>query len=116
MVYNAIRLSEIDRKYHTQNKKRNPRSRKTTILIDRSIVGKSKLDLFKSSRQIYKEIQEELNVELSNRTVRRRLNEANLFGRISRKKPLLSKKNIKKRLDFGKTHKVKDLSFWKKVL
>lgn len=55
-------------------------------------------------------------MELSNRSIRRRLNEANLFGRISRKKPLLSKKNIKKRLDFAKTHKENDFSFWKKVL
>lgn len=116
MVYNAIRLSATDKKYLTENKERKPKSRKTTILIDRTIVRKSKLDPFKSSRQINKEIKEEFDVVLSNRSVRRRLNEANLFGRISRKKPLLSKKNIKKRLHFAKNHKRDDLTFWKKIL
>lgn len=96
MVYNAIRLSENDEKYLSQNKERKPRRRKTTIYVDRTIVRKSKLDPFKSSRQINNEIKEELNVEVSNRLVRKRLNEANLFGRISRKKPLLSKKKYKK--------------------
>lgn len=116
MVYNAIRLIASDNKYLTENKNRKPKSRKTTILIDRTIARKSKIDPFKSSRQINNEIKEEFGVVLSNRTIRRRLNDANLFGRISRKKPLLSKKNIKKRLHFAKTHKQKDLSFWKKIL
>lgn len=116
MVYNAIHLSAIDSKYHTQNKERKPIQRKTTTFVDRTIVRKSKLHPFKSSREINNEIKEELNVQVSDRLVRRRLNEANLFGRVSRKKPLLSKKNIKKRVDFAKTHKGNELSFWKNVL
>lgn len=69
-----------------------------------------------SSRQIASDISHSLDTEISSRLVRRRLNEANLFGRISRKTPLLSKKNISKRLSFARTNEGKSLNFWKNVL
>lgn len=92
-----------------KNRKKPPRKR--TIRQDKAIVRKSKLDPFKSSRAIMTEINEEFGINVSSRLVRRRLNENNLYGRVSRKKPLLSKKNIKDRLSFARTHRNKDIKF-----
>lgn len=77
-----------------ENKKKNPRNRKTTYTVDRAIVRKSKKDPFTSSRDIANEVNSEFGLNLSDRLIRRRLNDAQLFGRASRKKPTLSKKNI----------------------
>jgi hypothetical protein len=48
-------------------------------------------------------------------TVRRRLRESGLYGRIAAKKPLL-KDTIKKRLAWAKKHKQWTLDWWKSVL
>lgn len=53
---------------------------------------------------------------MSRRTVQRRLNEQNLFGRIAAHKPFVSAKNKKARLQFAKTHLKWTVDDWKKVL
>lgn len=91
------------------------RKRKTSATTDRYIANISKTDPFKSSRDIVKEISE----NVSSRTVRRRLGEANLFGRSARKVPLLSKLNIKQRLKFAESHEtwINDrASKWRNIL
>lgn len=74
--------------------------RKTTAHEDRQIIRISKSDPFKSS----KDIKSELGLNISARTVRRRLVQGNLHGRIARKVPLLNKRNITLRLKFAKDH------------
>lgn len=115
-VYNAINSCVENPDVLINGKIRKPRSRKTDARTDAAIVRMVKNDPFKSSRQIASDINQSLSTKISSRLVRRRLNEANLFGRISRKKPLLSKINISKRLNFAKTHQEKGLNFWKNVL
>lgn len=116
LVYNVINSIETNKNFITDSKKKEPRVKKTTDAVDKAIVRKSKKDPFASSRDIVNEINAEFNLNLSDRLVRRRLNDAQLFGRSSRKKPLLSKKNIAKRLVFARTHRSRDLPFWKKIL
>lgn len=116
MVYNVINSNKTNSVMETVSKKKMPRVKKTTQSVDRAIVRKSKKDPFLSSREIANEINSDFGLNLSDRLIRRRLNDAQLFGRASRKKPLLSKKNISNRLLFARTHKSKDLSFWKKIL
>lgn len=116
MVYNVIASLKANTNNATENKKGKPRVKKTTEVVDRAIVRMSKKDPFMSSRDIANDINFQFGLNLSDRLIRRRLNDAKLFGRSSRKKPLLSKKNIAKRLLFARTHKNKDLSFWKKIL
>lgn len=116
MVYNVTNSLKTNKNIAKENKKRNPRVKKTTEVVDRAIVRISKKDPFMSSRDIANEINVQFGLNLSDRLIRRRLNDAKLFGRSSRKKPFLSKKNIAKRLVFARTHKNKDLSFWKKIL
>lgn len=94
LVYNVIYSIKNNKKKLMENKKKNPRNRKTTYTVDRAIVRKSKKDPFTSSRDIANEVNSEFGLNLSDRLIRRRLNDAQLFGRASRKKPTLSKKNI----------------------
>lgn len=68
------------------------RRRKTSKTTDRRIIQLAKADPFKSS----KAIREEIDSDITARTVRNRLVEAKLFGRVARKVPLLSKKISKR--------------------
>lgn len=51
-------------------------------------------------------------VTKSAQTVRRRLQENSLNGRIARRKPNVSKRNIAKRLTLARHYQQKDSKFW----
>ena len=72
----------------------------TTPHADRRIIRTSRQKPNMSS----KDLKNELQLAISPQTIRRRLNEEGLFGRIMRKKPLISKANQQKRLDFAIDH------------
>jgi len=55
-------------------------------------------------------------VNVSAQTIRRRQNEFGLYGRIAQKKPLLSIKNVKKRLQFAREHVQKGPNFWNMIV
>jgi Transposase len=78
------------------------RKHKTDSLTDRIKTRISKKRPFKSAKDMKIETN---NVNISLSTIRRRLNEANLFSRQARKVPLLSKRNIKARIEFAKLHR-----------
>lgn len=65
---------------------------------------------------IHKEIFNGKEAKVSVRTIRRRLNDANLFGRVIQTKPLVSKKNRLRRLAFSKEHRQWTINQWKNVL
>lgn len=90
MVFGAIHLYKKTRNFETPARK--PRPRKTTPADDRHICRTSKSNPFMSSHDIKAEVAEQLNVEVSARTIRRRLQEAGLRGCIAQKKPHVSKK------------------------
>lgn len=73
---------------------------KTSPETDRRIVIMAKKYPFKSSKAISAEIEN----EISPPSVRRRLQHANLHGRIARKVPLMRKQNIQMRVNFGREH------------
>lgn len=76
------------------------RPNKTSPETDRRIIVMAKKNPFISSKAISAEVG---NV-ISPATVRRRLQQAKLPGRIARKVPLMRKQNIKMRLSFAKEH------------
>lgn len=76
------------------------RPRKTSSCTDRRIAKLSKRDPFLSSKDILKELEE----NVSSRTIRRRLADFNLHGRSARKVPFLSSRNTKQRQRFAKEH------------
>lgn len=89
MVCNALKLNKTEENRGGK--------RKTTPKTDRRIVKLVKSDPFKSSQ----DVKNELNLNVSTRTIRRRLVENNLLGRSARKVPCLSLKNVGQRLTFA---------------
>lgn len=91
-------------------------AKKTSSVTDDYIATLAKRDPFKSSRAIAAEI----NNEISARTVRRRLYNMKLPGRIARKVPLLRKANLEKRKHFAEGHKtwcgVDGVKKWQNIL
>src|SRR5262249_3442680 len=65
---------------------------------------------------VAKKLKNDLNIEVSDGTVRRTLNEAGLKAAEKVKKPKLSPKNIKARLEFAKRHKDWTVEDWKHVV
>lgn len=114
MVHNAI--LHYGSNGSAENKERKCRPKKTTPAEDRLICRTSKANPFLSSKQIYGEISPQLTNGISTRTIRRRLLEGGLRGCIARKKPHVSKNNLKRRIQFAKEHAEKPLAFWKLIL
>lgn len=86
------------------------RQRKTSSHFDRILIRYSKNNPFDSAN----ELKNKLCAPVTSRTIRNRLREAGLMGRSARKVPLLSKKNIKKRLEFAIQHLGREN--WRNVL
>ena len=74
------------------------------------------LNPFVGAPKIKAQIAQNLKFDLSVSTVKSRLRENKLFGRVARKKPLVSERYHVSRLKFAKQHVHKDLSFWQSVL
>lgn len=101
--------------YGLKDRPRSGRPRKTSKKVDRIIKRKSTADVKKTAAEIAREIQDENLANVSRSTVTRRLHDVGLFGRIGIKKPLISKKNKKARLQFAKDHQNWTVEDWKKV-
>ncbi|KAI4888813.1 hypothetical protein NFI96_005447 [Prochilodus magdalenae] len=91
------------------------RKRKTDERFQRKIVRTVDKEPRLTSKQVQAALQSE-GTTVSTRTIRRRLNEKGLFGRIPRKTPLLTQRHKKARLEFAKTYLRKPKTFWKNVL
>jgi transposase len=77
------------------------RPRKTTRITERKIGMLSRQNPFWDAVKIKKKIP---NVSLSVSSIRRRFNEIGLYGRKPAKKPFISVKNRRARLQFAKEH------------
>jgi len=86
------------------NKPRSGRPRATTEMDDKVLVRMSKHDPRKTAVELNEIIRNEYNVRCSVPTTKRRLCSAGLFGRQPAKKPLISVKNRKARVQFAKDH------------
>lgn len=87
------------------DRKRSGRPRKTTRRDDTFIQTTSKRDRFKTAPDIRAEANAFLPQPISITTVRRRLKEAGLNGRVAKRKPLLRAVNKQKHLEFAKKHR-----------
>ena len=92
------------------------RKRKTSMHLDRIIQRKVKVDRRKSASSVKIDIESELGITISQQTVRRRLHEIGLKGRVTPKKPYVNKVNRGKRLEYAKTYREKPLGYWNNVL
>jgi transposase len=65
---------------------------------------------------VQKRLKDGLSVDVSERTVRRALQDAGMGAAEKESKPLLSAKNVKARLDFARRHKDWTVEDWKRVV
>ena len=84
---------------------------KTAIHTDRVIQSKIKINRRISSPSAKVELQNELNITISETTVRRRAHEVDLFGRVVSKRQYVNKVNRGKRLECVRTYRKKPLGF-----
>ena len=109
-------VSRLCSKYRSTGKlaadNKGGRLRSTTSREDSMIVRSVKKDPWISSV----EIQKQLELLVSDRTIRQRAVEAGLFSRRPEKKPLISLKNQKKRLLFATSHIDWNVQKWRTVL
>jgi len=101
--------------YGLKDRLRSGRPRKISKRVDLVIKRKSIANVKKTAAEIARELQDENLANVSRSTVTRRLHDVGLFGRIGIKKPLISKKNKKARLQFAKDHQNWTIEDWKKV-
>lgn len=108
------------RKYQTSgsvsNKQRPGRPKITTPAEDRAMVITSKRNRRKTAPEIAAEMNISRPKPVSVTTVKRRLRQAGLYGRIAMWKPLFSKENLAKRLAWVREHTDWALEDWTKVL
>lgn len=114
-------VMRINKKLHenqrqVNNKRRNcGKKRKTTPRVDRRIIQKACENRFLSTRSLHQDLLDE-GIEISSMTLRRRLYEANLKSRRPVKKPKLTPKMRKARLEFALAHQHYTIPDWKKVI
>ncbi len=95
-----------------EDQPRSGRPRITTDEVDQSIIDLARENPFNTPRQI----RSELELELSRRTVRRRLDEAGLLGRVARMEFPFTPANITERLEFAQEHQNWNDDKWTRVI
>uniref|UniRef100_A0A915CVX8 Transposase Tc1-like domain-containing protein n=1 Tax=Ditylenchus dipsaci TaxID=166011 RepID=A0A915CVX8_9BILA len=99
--YSNRRLCEVG---SVSNRQRSGRPRKTSARDDRRLVKIVKGDPRKTATDVRIYANNNLSLGIVIRTARRILERANLPARHPSKKPLISKKNVKARLEFARKH------------
>lgn len=112
--HQAVRHIELNGTVNNILRKR--KQRKTDARTDRQMHRISEADRHKTAVDVHAEISTKIDQKISVRTVRRRLNEFGLMGRIMRKKPLISEKNRRARIAFAKEHINWTREQWSKVV
>lgn len=82
----------------------------------REVAREAKANPFVSSRKLKEMAKSAFGKDVSTKTVRNYLRKEGLRARVARRKPLISKVNRKKRLDFARKHCNQPLDYWNKVL
>ncbi|XP_065679858.1 uncharacterized protein LOC136094166 [Hydra vulgaris] len=99
-------VQSIIKKFSTEGSVQNkPRTGRPKILSERTenwLVRKIKMQPKLSAPKLTKDLELDLGQSVSVQTVRRCLKKQNFHRRVARKKPFISKKNRKARLEFAK--------------
>lgn len=83
---------------------------------ERWIVRKIRENPKLSAPKLTNEVEKYLGKKVNPETVRRVLRKENFNGRVARKKPYISNKNKRLRINYAKEHLNKDIEFWKTVI
>ena len=96
--------------------KRSGRPSLTTEREDRCLTRLVKENRRSSAKTLAKQWSANISKTVSERTTRRRLKSSGYNGRQARKKPFISTKNQKKRIQWAKEMVKKTMTFWKQVV
>ncbi|KAK3532293.1 hypothetical protein QTP86_016075, partial [Hemibagrus guttatus] len=104
------------RKHGTvENLPRSGRPTKITLRAQRQLIQEVTKDPTTTSKDLQASLAS-VNVSVHDSTIRKRLGKNGLHGRVPRRKPLLSKKNIKAPLSFARKHLDDPQDFWENTL
>uniref|UniRef100_A0A914UVA8 Transposase Tc1-like domain-containing protein n=1 Tax=Plectus sambesii TaxID=2011161 RepID=A0A914UVA8_9BILA len=95
---------------------RSGRPRKTDVGIDKQIRRMSKKDRKKTAVDIAREISHSYNINITPETICSHLRRFGLFGRVFKKKPLVSLQNRRRQLAFARRHHHWTLYQWRAVV
>jgi len=99
-----------------QPMKKTGRNRSTTARTDRKIIKSALQNRRMTLDDLRLKVQHDLKVPISTATIRRRLHEAKLYGRVARKKPLLTPRHQAARLAWCRDKAKWTSAQWKKVI
>jgi transposase len=108
----SVFYSSYEKSGSIEQKSGRGRKRKTSERDDHAIVIAAKRQRTITST----EIKQNICPHVSEKTIRRRLNENGFFSYFQVKKPFISKKNQKLRLKFALKYRHKPIEFWRSVL
>lgn len=100
----------------TENKPRSGRPKKLSRGDVSSFIKVVNQDPKISAPKLAEHVEKCSNIIVTPRTIINALHDAGFNSRVARKKPLISTKNRKLRLEFAKAHLGKGMDFWKRVL
>ncbi|KAK3507161.1 hypothetical protein QTP70_009294 [Hemibagrus guttatus] len=98
-----------------ENLPRSGRPTKITPRAHRQLIQEVTKDPTTTSKELQASLAS-VKVSVHDSTIRKRLGKNGLHGRVPRRKPLLSKKNIKARLSFARKHLDDPQDFWENTL
>lgn len=94
------------------NLPREGRKRITDEKTDRRILR----EITNGKKTTIKEIKESLQLDISSTTIRRRLHEEGYWGRVAKRVPCISKKNMNARIKFATNYINMPNEFWNKII
>ena len=100
----------------TDNRKRSGRPKISSSREDRHLVHLSLQDRRLTSPQLKRQWEDTCGIVCSSRTVRKRLDNVGLHGRVAKKKPLLTERHKRIRLNWAKERKNWSLAEWNKII
>ena len=109
-------LARLKETESLKDRKRSGRPRISSSREDRALARISLHDRRLTSSHLKREWQETSGVQCSARTVRRRLDEVGLHGRVARRKPLLTDRHRRVRLEWAKEREHWSVSDWQLVI
>lgn len=98
------------------DKQRSGRPRKTTAQDDRQIVRLSKCNRRLTTPEIRLQLLRFYGIQVSTTTIKRRLHDANMNGRLARRKPLISRKNRLHRKAWCRERKNWSATKWNQII
>jgi len=104
-------VDHYEKHSNVEDLRRSGRKRKTTADQDAAIINTAKRIKFTTPRRIKRK----LGLDVSSRTIDRRLIEVGLFGRVARHKKKFSEEEIRKRLSFAEGYKNWTAADWMRV-